>query len=100
MATYQLGNILRGYIKFEAPSDCEAWSIGCAKFNEARPTPSDLGRQVELYVWRPIATTQNYKKYLVRDGERSDGEDPVANGWYPVLIGFSKEPFPAEEHKA
>ncbi|MDD3942764.1 MAG: hypothetical protein PHR90_09865 [Sphaerochaetaceae bacterium] len=100
MAAYKIGNILRGYVQFKARSDHKAWEIGCEKFNELVPTDSTIGRQVELYVGRPVATTPGYKKYLVRDGARPGGKSPVASGWYPVVVGYSKEPFPKEEFKA
>ena len=81
MARYKIGNILRGYLFLAAKDDQDAWDSGREAFNTAIPTDSKSGCQIELYVEKPVQVTQSYR------------EDNTT-GWYPVLVGMSKDPFP------
>ena len=85
MPNYKIGNILRGYMYFPANDDQEAWDSGREAFNTAIPTDSKSGRQIELYVEKPVQVTHSY-----REGKNKNS----TTGWFPVLVGMSKDPFP------
>ena len=88
MARYKIGNILRGYLYLPAKTHREAWDAGRAAFNAACPTDSKSGRQIELYVEKSILVTERYEEY-----------DSDPKGWFPVLVGFSKDPYPTPPEK-
>lgn len=77
---YRIGNILRGYIKFKARNDHEAWNRGRALMEEAIPSEGQLGRAMQLDVWQTIKTTAKM--------------EDIEGAWFPVLIGQTKEPWP------
>jgi hypothetical protein len=64
-----------------------AWEKGRVIFNEALPTDHKTGRQIELYVEKPVPVL--YTETYVRYSDKSD-----RNVWVPVVIGFSGELYP------